>query len=48
MNSKGGGTTEVYVTVDPADFKAVVDSMLSADRDAALAALSACLAEELA
>ena len=48
MPSKGGGTVEVYVTVDPADFKTVVDTMVSADRDAALAALSMCVAEQLA
>lgn len=48
MDSKGGGTVEVYVTVDPADFKVVVDAMVSADRDSALAALSMCPAEQLA
>ena len=45
MDSKGGGTTEVYVTVGSADFKAVADALVSADRDAALAVLSMCLAE---
>ena len=47
MDSKGGGTIEVYVTVGSGDFGAVIEAMIAVDRDAALAVLSACLAKQL-
>ena len=43
----GRGHSLVSLFIAPSDFRALVDAMIEADRDVALEALSAALAEEL-
>lgn len=48
MDSKGGGTTRVWLEVGPEDFPAVVQTMPEVDRQAAMAAMSTVLMEQIA
>ena len=43
----GRGHSLISLFIAPADFRALADAMIEADRDVALGALSAALAEEL-
>lgn len=45
LDSKGGGITDVRVSVYPAGFKTLIDSMLAVDKRAALEAFGQALAE---
>jgi hypothetical protein len=44
LASKGGGTTQVLLTIGPKDFPLMLSAMIDADRASALAAMTATLA----
>jgi len=48
MDSKGGGTTVVYVDIGPRDFVAFIETMVEVDRQAAIATMSAEMARQVA
>ena len=48
MDSKGGGTTVVWLDIGPEDFAAILEAMIDADRQQAMATMSAELAEQTA
>ena len=47
MNSKGGGITDVHISIGLEDFAPLIDAMAKVDRGAALSAMSAELAKQL-
>ncbi len=42
--SKGGGTTQVLLTIGPKDFSRILAAMIDTDRDSALADMTAAIA----
>lgn len=48
MPSKGGGTTDVKVSLGADDFASIIEAMVKVDRQRALQGLSAILAREIA
>jgi hypothetical protein len=47
MDSKGGGTTRVYINISSKDFGLVIKEMTAADRYAAMSAITAVLAKQV-
>jgi len=47
IKSKGGGTTELYVSIGPRDFPTVIKAMVDADRSAAMIEMSKELANQV-
>jgi hypothetical protein len=47
MQSKGGGVTEVKLTIGPRDFSSIVATMVLADRTVAIREMAAAVAKEL-
>jgi hypothetical protein len=48
LKSKGGGVTEVRLTIGPKDFAALAENLVKVDRGAAMGAMAARLAAEIA
>ena len=47
LASKGGGTTDVHISIGREDFALLLDSMVRVDRRAAMVAMSAELAKQI-